>query len=549
MLLEFLGLSRRSLENPRVSLSDVEAWNELFGTSDTDSGVAMSHAKALTYSPVWQGVSLLSGDVAKLPLSKYKRLEGKEREEDTKHKAQRIVRWRANSEMTAFRFWRRLMVHAILWNRAYAWIDRDGAGRPLEMIPLLPDRTAPMRYKGQLYYVTEVAGKPKPYLAADVFVIEGIMIEEFQDCDMAKNARHSFALGLAAEKFSSRFFKHGVRTGGILELPAGMRKPARDTVEEGFTKHHEGADNWFKTVVLRDGAKFHQTSIPPGEAQMLETRREQVREVARWLNLPPHKLGDDSKSSYNSLESENQSYLDGTLSHWLQTISAECWAKLLSPAEQESNRHFFEHNTKALLRSNTLQRHQIYRLGIEAGIYSPDECRAFENLNPRPDGKGGQYRMPLNMTTGGDQPAKNDPAPDGQPAETDTESAKPDADEQDRALQLALRQVLTDAVGRMLRRVTIHAKKVARTNGTLDSWLAAELPGHRDVVRQALSPAVAAIAAARGGDDDEHLTRSVDLFFRRAAELLAARDATTLEASCTALESAETALVDAMLTF
>ena len=40
---------------------------------------------------------------------------------------------------------------------------------------------------------------------------------------------------------------------------------------------------------------------------MIETRRLSIIEVANWLGLPPHKLGDDSRTAYNSLEQENRS--------------------------------------------------------------------------------------------------------------------------------------------------------------------------------------------------------------------------------------------------
>lgn len=541
MLLEFLGLSRRSLENPRVSLGDVEAWNELFGTSDTDSGVPMSHAKALRYSPVWQAVSLLSGDVAKLPLEVFMRTGPEAREAAKSHPAYRLVRRKSNREMAAFRFWRRLMVHALLWGNAYAFIDRNGLGEPLELLPLLPDRTTPHRRDGKLWYITEVAGRLKPIPAYDVLHIEGLAHEGLAGCDLVDQARNDFSLGLAAIKFQSLFFKHGVRTGGILELPVAMNKPARDKLEEGFKKHHEGSDNWFKTIVLRDGAKFHQTSIPPGEAQMIETRREQRRDVASWFNLPPHKLGDDSKVSHNSLESENQSYLDGTLSHWLNSIEGECWMKLLTPAQQLSDSHYFEHNVNALVRADVATRYRNYNLGINAGILSPDECRARENLPPRPDGKGGEYRQPLNMTTSGAKPADPKAAPDDK-----TEAKDPTADDADQARAAAHRRILLDVVGRMARRLAVHARKAAKSEATYRAWLAGELLGHRNVVQAAFEPVTAAIALDQRADETKLLARFVDQFFAAVQERLSVEPA-DVEERCRQLDAAEAAIVETLL--
>lgn len=518
MILEFLGLSRRSsLENPRVSLFDVEAWQELFGSSSTDSGIAMSHSKALGYGPVWQAVSLISGDVARMPLDVYRRIDDRARERDATHPAYKLVRRRANSEMSAFAFWRRIMVHLLLWNRAYAFIDRNGAGRPLELIPLLPDRTAPVRRKGKLYYVTEVDGRLEPFPAYDVLAFGGIALEGLEPCDLVEKARHAFALGLAAERFQSRFFKNGAITAGILEVPAGMTKTAADKLEEGFRKQHTSDANWFKTIVLRDGAKFHSTTIPPEAAQMIETRREQVKDVARWYNLPPHKLGDDSRTSYNSLELENQSYLDSGLSPWLETITAECWMKLLSPSEQQNDSHYFEHNTKALLRTDALKRHQIYRIGIDSGIYSPDECRAMENLNPRPDGKGGEYRLPLNMKSASDpEPAAGDEDPPRSPSGNEGEGD----DERQRQLDAAQRQLLADAVGRMLRRLALHARRAARSPETYLAWRNDELESHRSVVAAAVGPAIDVLALSRGKEPAAVRQAAIDKLMSHARSTL-----------------------------
>ena len=60
------------LDNPSLSLSDPRIWSDLYGGS-TDSGVSVTPYKALSYAPVWQAVSMISGDVARLPLMVYRR--------------------------------------------------------------------------------------------------------------------------------------------------------------------------------------------------------------------------------------------------------------------------------------------------------------------------------------------------------------------------------------------------------------------------------------------------------------------------------------------
>lgn len=397
--------ARATPENPRFNLSDPEAWDMLAGGSRTDSGLPMNKSRALTYAPVWQAVSLISGDIAKLPLELYKTIQiagRRAREEVMTHRAYRLCKYKANRETSAFIFWRRVMVHQLLWNRAFAYIDRDSLGNPLEIFNLCPDRTAPERLRGkeifdqtgnvrladqldgQLVYTTEVDGKLQTLFPSQVLDFQGINFEAIESCDLVDKARNSWALGLAQEKFASRFFANGSRVSGILEIPAAMGKVARDKLEEGFLKAHTGQDNWFKTVVLRDGAKFHQTSVAPEQGQMTESRDSQVRDVARWFNLSPSKLGLSDSVSYNSKTEDNQNYLDSTLSPHLMTITAECWMKLLSESEQVD--HFFEHDTDQILRLDPLKRFQMYEIGRRIGAYSPNDILVKENEAPRPGG-------------------------------------------------------------------------------------------------------------------------------------------------------------------
>lgn len=393
--------AKRAIENPNIPLGSPEVFNEIFNGNVSGGGISVSPERALAIAPVFQAINLISGDVAKLPLNIYKRTPeqgDKGRVIDENHPGQRLLKYRPNAEMSAFKFWRRMMTHALLWSNAYALIERDETGKPISLLPLLPDRTSPHRTKaGVLFYVSEIGGELKGFAASNILHLEQVSVNGLADCQLIYKARESFALSIAAENFASKYFSNGGRIGGILEMPAGMQKQGADNLESGFRKTYEGLDTSFKTVILRDGAKFHQAQFTPEQTQMVAARTQQVKEVARWFNIPPHKLGDDSNASYNSLEQENRSYLNHCLSAWLKTIESECYLKILAPMEQESNSHFIEFNVGALIAADIATQYQIYRTGIEAGILSPDEVRAMQNLNPRPDKMGSKYLRPLNM--------------------------------------------------------------------------------------------------------------------------------------------------------
>ncbi|MGJ0580896.1 phage portal protein, partial [Xenorhabdus bovienii] len=72
--------------------------------------------------------------------------------------------------------------------------------------------------------------------------------------------------------------------------------------------------------------------------------------------------------------------------------------------ETKQGRFYAKFNTGALLRGDMKSRFEAYTRGINWGIYSPNECRELEELNPR---EGGDiYLTPMNMTTDPDSPPK-----------------------------------------------------------------------------------------------------------------------------------------------
>jgi len=187
-------------------------------------------------------------------------------------------------------------------------------------------------------------------------------------------------------------------------------------VEQGFRQSYEGTENPFKTVILRDSAKFHEAQRSPEESQLVDANEQQVRQIARWFNLSPSKLGLSDSVSYNSKSEDNQAYLDSTLAIWLAQIAAECNAKLLTTEQQSSL--FFEHNVGALLRMNQLQRYQAYQIAITNRFLSPNEVRAAENRMPY-DG-GDIFENPNTTTTMTSQAEQQDQPADVQAASSPT---------------------------------------------------------------------------------------------------------------------------------
>lgn len=142
------------------------------------------------------------------------------------------------------------------------------------------------------------------------------------------------------------------------------------------------------------------------------TRKFEVADIARWFGVPPHMIGDVERSTSWGTGIENQTIqfvTDGLLPWvvlWEQTIK-----QTLIPEPGL----YAKFNINARLRADSKTRFEIYQIGIQQGIYSPNDCRAFEDENPR---EGGDvYVVPRGNNEPAPPPGPPAPAPSNQSAE------------------------------------------------------------------------------------------------------------------------------------
>jgi HK97 family phage portal protein len=469
-----------SMENPNFNLDDPGAYDLLTDGGSTSSGIRVSPTSALMHPAVHQALDLISGDIASIPLEVYREEADGDRVVQERHPLYDLIRWQPNEKMNAFRFWRRMIAWKLLWGNSYAWINRRGNGVVAELIPLLPDRTAPEQINGKLYYVTEVEGKLVPMLPEEVFHLESLPMDNLSGYDFIKSAREAIGLALGAMDFASKFYKNGGRVGGILELPTGMPKTAKDKVEKGFRAHYSSNDA-FKTVVLRDNAKFHQAQMSPEQAQVVEGRRESVRDIARFFNLRPGKLGEESKNSFASKSEDNRDHYDTTLRPHCYEITQECRNKLLTPAEKLSG-HFFRHDTRELLRMDFGSMSEAISTLRASEVINGNQARRMLDMNRREDEGGEDYSNPNTKS--------NVAAPTTVAPEENSQAAN------------AFRSLLASTVQRMASGVAKRAKSHATDPQKFCDWLDENYMNQKGSIVAAITEVMNAASIAIGSIED-----------------------------------------------
>lgn len=152
-------------------------------------------------------------------------------------------------------------------------------------------------------------------------------------------------------------------------------------------------DRAHQLLLLDGGLTYTAIGIPPNDAQFIETRKFQIEEIARWFNIPPHKLKHLERSTNNNIEHQGIEYYTDTLLPWLVRWEQEINRKLIAPLEK--NQQFAAHLVDGILRGDSASRGEFYGKLFMIGAITQNEIRAMENLNPI-DGGDSPF-VPVNM--------------------------------------------------------------------------------------------------------------------------------------------------------
>jgi len=381
----------------RYSLSDIDKTMGLaIAGRRTATGAAVTEATALNSSAVFACVRLLAETTAMVPLITYRRLTPRGKERAFQHPLYTLLHDSPNPEMPAMVFRETLQGHLCTWGNAFAEIDWGPDGYVKALWPLRPDRVRVARQNGEVAYQLKLpSGQTVILPTYRVLHIPGFGFDGLVGYSPVQLARESIGLSLATEEFGARFFGNGANPGGVLRHPHKLSQPAQDNIRESWNEMHSGLSNQHRIAILEEGMDYVKVGIPPDDAQFLETRQFQVTEIARWFHVPPHMIGDLSRSTNNNIEQQSLEFVTYSLGPWLTRWEQYCHLKLLLPAER--GMYFVEHLVDALLKGDVQARYNAYSVGRQWGWLSADDVREKENMNPLPEGQGDIYMVPLNM--------------------------------------------------------------------------------------------------------------------------------------------------------
>lgn len=402
-------LARATLPRPTKAL-DQDAQSALLGgvyvpldnRSTWTEGFAMGDASALNIATFYACVRVLAEGIASLPLILYRRLPNGGKERAVDHELYSVFHDAPNPAMSSFVWRELLMSHLVTWGNAYNEIVFDEFGQ-MQLWPIRPDRIEPRwgRDGVKLFDYLSPRGGRTTLEPGTVFHVPALSPDGLKGYSPVALHRKTLATHNAARDFGLNTFRNNARPAAVLSHPKTLSDGAITRLA-GQMDELRGSRNAGKTVILEEGLAITEVGIPPKDAQYIESRTNESREIMRIHRMQPHKVGDLERATFSNIEEQNREHVQDTLRPWAVRIEQEVDRQLVRDSD-----YFVELLFDGILRGNTKDRAEALQVRRQNGTLNADDWREIENENPLPDGLGKAYWMPANMV---EIPARADAA-------------------------------------------------------------------------------------------------------------------------------------------
>jgi len=365
---------------------------------------------ALEVSVFYACVSKISKDIAKLPID-VKKVETNDEGQtlfisSPKHPLYKLLNHRPSTfdMTTSFTFWETFLGWALRYQGSYAYIERDKTGLPISLDLVHPSRvTLNLDDRGNVEFVIgsgETANGEKPLTVTRIPERDMLYIHSFGNgqngIPLSVAAKEALGISKAAQQFQASFFGNGLQVSAVLETPLSLDRDVKDKMKEEWrTKYGSNGIDQGSVAILDADLKYKPMSMTSSDSELLETRKFQIAEIARYFDMPLPKLQELDNATLNNVENLNIQYLTDTLMPWIVKIEKEIKMKLLP----DQSPFVVEFDSKMLRRGDMKSQGDFARTMLGGGntpaVMTVNEVRKGFGFNPHEDGD--ELYAPLNI--------------------------------------------------------------------------------------------------------------------------------------------------------
>lgn len=413
---------RAQVEYENVPSSDSIKMFEIFGDPRTSAGAVVNATTAMRVSAVYSCVALIAGSIAQLPLPVYRMVNG------SRERIEHDYWWLLNEQFAptwqAAAAWEFLVTQMLLRGDGIAYLHRDRSGRVLSILPwprdrvdiLEQERSSP-RASRRLQYTFH---DDKGYFTVDqddVLHIPGFGFNGV--CSMSViqwGARNGIGIAIQGDEHAGKFFSEGGKPEVAIKAPGEMTPTQQDQFRDAWVAKYGGTQgNRRIPLILTEGLEISELTMSAVDQQLLESRQWQVIDIARAFLVPPHMIGETTKTTAwgSGIEQLGIGFVKYTLGIHLKRIKQELNRKLWSRAGT-----FTEHTVEGLMRGDSKAQAEYFAKALGGpgtqGWMFVNEVRRLVNLPPVAGGDDMIFAgsAPENPASAPDNPEKDNEDPE-----------------------------------------------------------------------------------------------------------------------------------------
>lgn len=339
--------------------------------------------KTERYYAIFACMTLISGDIAKLPVKVVRRQENGIWKEEGGPLAELIRK--PNEYQTRIQFIENWILSKLHHGNTYVLKIRD-ADRTVKGWRILDPKyvTVLVSDAGNVYY--QLATDALSGVTNDnVTVPASEIIHDRFNClyhplvglSPIYAASLSAAQGLAMQKNSVRLFNNGGQNPGILTAPGQIDEEDAKRIKEHWESEYSGANNAGKVAVLGSGLEFKSASVSSVDAQLIEQLKWTAEVCCGCFHVPPYMIGVGAIPNASNVQALILQYYSQCLQVLIESLEL-----LLDEGAETDEDVGFEFDIESLLRMDGTAMAEYLSKLKEASIVTINEARLKVGLPP-----------------------------------------------------------------------------------------------------------------------------------------------------------------------
>lgn len=350
---------QRGLDNPDAYI--VSPYSSLGLTF----GDMVRQRSSMSISAVYRCVELISDAVAMLPIRV------KQGNEVVGNHSLYNVFDNRDNIIGKYNLIKLLIQSVLLRGNGFAYIERNGDGS-VKNLRYIETGDVSINYdkqKNTLYYQCALISN-KRIEPINMLHLRKNTYDGVNGISVISYADNSLQITKASEASAQNFYSKGGNLSGVLTVQGQLNAQQRQDIINNWNTAYSGGGQGI--AVLQGNMNYQPIQVNARDAQLIEARQYNVRDIARFFGVAPSMLGDNEGASYGSVEANQQAFILHTVMPYVSMCEAEFSRKLLKGTETNFK---IDLDETYLLKADKQATANYYSAMVNNGILTRNEAR------------------------------------------------------------------------------------------------------------------------------------------------------------------------------